>query len=280
VTTFLVALILIAKVSGIDLGGVEFEGGYIDIHNGGFGAGSTGWSNGLAFPSAFALALVIDPRRPKAEKIVPLVCYFLISAEQAWVSGRAGLIAPIAAAYFYEGVIKLSTHMGWKLLFGGLGLIGILAWNLFYDELAIFFRVERNWGNYSGYWDKVSSGRVSTYLRAIELIEQRPWTGYGFDDFRTTGLWGQYFVHNVWLKYLYQAGIFYAMTLFTYKMYTLHIVNRLQSISYSQTAPYGLIILAGLVISMLEPNIILGSFQIAAMWWFVAIACFSTDANE
>lgn len=236
----------------------------------GFATGRTGWSNGLALPAVLAASLALLPRQPRNIRLLYLICFSCIFASQISVAGRAGILAVVLTLVICAGPLKLFG--GFKAQ-SGLGLavtlfVAVIYFN--YGSISDYLRFEGYQRGDRSYIDNLSSGRISTYQIAWRLITERFFLGYGFTHWEQTGLWERNFVHNVWLKYLYQSGIIYFISLFVLKTGIL-----LRSIKWdkiqndAREVAFSPVIIAGLIITMLEPSMLIGSFQKSAVWWFI-----------
>jgi O-antigen ligase len=121
-------------------------------------------------------------------------------------------------------------------------------------------------------FDSFSAGRISGYMVALELISQRPFRGYGFDQLVLAdfGL-GYQDVHNLWLRLATEAGVFLPLAFaglisaFLVRVRSLfRVVTRDERIAlYSLAA----VVFNGLLLTLFEPNTLLGTFQNSASWW-------------
>lgn len=236
----------------------------------GFTTGRTAWSNGLALPAVLAASFGLSPGRSRNDRIFYTVCFVGIFAAQLAVGGRAGILAVVVAIIICAGPLRLYGQVRTQLMLAMVALgIGALAYAN-RETLVEVFRLDGYQRQGRSYIDNLSSGRIGTYENAWRLIRQRPWFGYGFSDWSESGNWGRAFVHNVWLKYLYQSGIPYFLMLVILKLgiFTRALkADRLKG--GGGLVIFTPVIIAGLFIAMLEPNMLIGVFQKSAVWWFV-----------
>ena len=245
----------------------------------GFGASSTGWSNGLALYLPITV-LVFSPRFSRYHKMLFVVFFFIIIFNQVTVVGRAGLFASIVITLILlilgsPQSIRNSVVIIIVVLFLCLLVIAFFIPSVFEATLTRF-RLDVFSDNLSiiQELDRISTGRVGVYLRALELISKRTFWGYGIkqtvfrlDTARIVE------VHNFWLKWTLECGITVALVLFSMILFTLYRATQtikkylLDINKKTEMLMYILIILAGLILSMFEPNTPIGSFQNSAIWW-------------
>ena len=110
----------------------------------------------------------------------------------------------------------------------------------------------------------------------MELIANRPLLGYGFDGLHSSALSRAEQIHNLWLRLGVQSGllaplVFASVVISVLLRSVRHYRetrtrrNSVKTRSVSTSLP--LVLVAGLVISMFEPNTLLGTFQTSAIWW-------------
>lgn len=220
----------------------------------GFGGLRTGWSPaiGLFVPFIFYIY----------GSIILLSIYLL---SQVLTGGRAG---------FYVSVISLLplfyTQRGWQfktrfltILF--FSILTLLVYNpSFLSGLRVFDTLSE-----SKDLDTLSTGRVSLFMDAWQSILNNPILGNAVNS---TFLGEE--VHNVFIKGWVYYGIFYfifsillviyILILCFYKIkYSKGKVNRQFFIAAT------LVIFYGILIGMVEPQIIYGNFTNFSIWWFV-----------
>ena len=110
-------------------------------------------------------------------------------------------------------------------------------------------------------------------MHAVNKILERPFQGHGIEAVwvETPGVVVE--IHNIWLKFACEFGVF--MPLFLLAMVAL--LLRRGARIYAECAPGSatrplvgssiLAVVVGLLISMLEPTLPIGAFDLAAMWW-------------
>lgn len=247
------------------------DGDEVLIAAGGFAPGRTGWSNGIAFAGVIALLLCASARGSLGKALFALA-FAGVASSQIYFGGRSGFIAPIlafGAAVFVLGVTGGKSRIMWGVMFG---LVATLAWGLYSQEIESAFRLDRQVTTvYSSQWDAILSGRLSNWQLALQLIGQRPLFGYGFNDWSESGNWGNYFVHNEWLKFTYQGGIFYALMWAVFVASLLKTAREADRVAiHSGSVPvFTAVILTALVITFSEPNTLIGVFQKSAPLWVV-----------
>lgn len=141
----------------------------------------------------------------------------------------------------------------------------------------------------AAYLDRLSSGRVTGYLESWTLFVEHPLTGVGAGAAEVSSGLGQGTneIHNLWLRLLAEGGLtlFAAVLLVVGSIVrSAHkaVVHAVQTRDRAQQAiAVGALgsIIAGIVATMVEPGVILGSMFIASAWWAVAGSVFASDAG-
>jgi O-antigen ligase len=256
---------------------VEFH--QVTLATSGFGSLRTGWSDGIALFVPLLALVILDSKKWKF--IVGLTVSVLLLAiigSQLIVGGRAGLLTSmlimVVLAYY-----KLSRVWFVAMMLTIL-LVGVSVAGVYINQLEEHLRIDRLFENKSTFeaLDHFSADRLSGYLYAVNAFLERPITGYGFGNVIYDGRE----IHNVWLRLLVEAGILLP-TVFLYiiansikSVKMLMQKNRSSStsadtvISANSGQSLSLVLIGGVVISFLEPNVLVGSFQNTAIWWAVA----------
>lgn len=230
----------------------------------------TGWSGSLAYASVIALAFM---GLSSSARSVALWggCYAIIASSQLYLGGRAGLLFPIAASL----IVLMFGFLGPRCRNSTLVVAIFLAISLgSTTSFLSSFRVatENDDGRYVNVMDKITSGRLGLIYEALDLIEQRPLTGWGFTDHRKTGLWkSESIVHNEWLKAWYQGGplylagvafVFLSLAFFAWRADHLSAITGFPPV-------FTVIVLCQLFTSMVEPNSIIGVFYKSSPFWIL-----------
>jgi hypothetical protein len=235
----------------------------------GFGASRTGWSNGISYYAAFSLCFSISSYR-KVSTMFFSLAFLSIFTSQIISGGRAGMLISLFSALLcllYYKKVKLALMMVTLL-------ISIVCFTNIDDNLGGLFRLNRLQSNYSfiSTADAYSTGRISSYLYAIKLASKKPFMGYGFGN-KILRFENVYEIHNVWLKMLIEGGVFLPLI---FIFFILHIVfKKKHDKSYfiltngNNFTVFTLytIVFVGLLTTLFEPNALIGSFQISAIWW-------------
>ena len=111
---------------------------------------------------------------------------------------------------------------------------------------------------------------------ALDALKERPWTGYGIGQVIYETSYAQLTeIHNLWLKWAVSCGV--VAPLLFLAMVTRILLSVAQNLRRAahmgdavNTAAPGLIVILGAILSLAEPNVLLGSFQISAVWWAAA----------
>lgn len=220
----------------------------------GFGGLRTGWSPaiGLFVPFIFYVY----------GSIIILSIYLL---SQILTGGRAG---------FYLSVISLLpllyTQRSWRFKARFIGILffsifGVLVYNpSLLKGLRVFDSLSE-----SSDLDSLSTGRVNLMMDAWQSILNNPISGNAVSS---TFLGEE--VHNVFVRGWVYYGVFYFIFSILLVVYTLLLC--FYKIKYSKSKnnrrffiAATLVIFYGVLVGMVEPQIIFGNFTNFSIWWFV-----------
>lgn len=132
----------------------------------------------------------------------------------------------------------------------------------------------------------VSGHRVRHFNIAFERIAQRPLVGHGWKRVLLRGYRGRVVeVHNLWLRWAVYAGLLaplgFALLTLAVLAAVFRLWRRTRRTEEGDTARVlGLILILGLIASMFEGSVILGSFQLTALWWAAAGAAVGLEARS
>ena len=132
----------------------------------------------------------------------------------------------------------------------------------------------------------VSGHRVRHFNIAFERIAQRPLLGHGWRQVQLRGYRGRIVeVHNLWLRWAVYTGLLaplgFALLTLAVLAAAFRLWRRTRRTGEGDTARVlGLILVLGLIASMFEGSVILGSFQLTALWWAAAGAAVGLEARS
>ena len=167
------------------------------------------------------------------------------------------------------------------LLLGGVAALVLVALNL--ETFLIQMRIIANpdVATSGNVLNDISSGRVYGAMIALERALESPLIGHGFGNVTLKGTE----IHNLWLKLFVEAGLLLPLLLayLVYRVFRMvlkkrAVLKREAGVSYAHRYQYAClrayeaILLMGLLMSMLEPRALLGSYQLSVLWW-CAIGC-------
>lgn len=132
--------------------------------------------------------------------------------------------------------------------------------------------------------DVFTASRVTTLRKGINGVQERPFTGHGLraEDMLTERgeVWGRtpppVEIHNLWIKWAAYTGVLGPLMMAAVVIAILRIgVKNLSAawrLARDRLAAISLclILLAGAIATMFEPNVLVGSFQLTALWWAAA----------
>lgn len=264
------------------------ELGTFDVTAAGFGGLRTGWSNGLSLYMAFSLIWIYSkkPRNIFIKVLAAIIMAGLIFSSQYMVGGRAGLLSSIfifliLAHYLIPPANRALVYIAFSVV------TAAAAGQAVYEHL----RIDRLMSDENASVDKLdhfSANRITTYRFAIKKIGESPLFGHGFGRVNVVG---DSEIHNVWLKHAAEAGLFFLASelLLIWKlMVPLPGVKRARKSQRALTDNARLYLFCwatlfgGLIISMLEPRMLFGSFQSSAIWWCAAgaLAALKKQSNR
>lgn len=264
-------LSLISAITGITI--VSPAPWHDPFSSSAFGGYRTGWSNSLFLFIPFLLFYFMQSDIRK-EKVYCIIAITGIIASQILSGGRSGVICSILAILIFsrfniKGIIFIAFTI--IVLYQILSIKMIERFLRASDE-----QIENKTG--SSTIDKISSGRVGGYELGIKYFFDSPLWGNGFGAseylMEKKGFAGD--IHNTWLKRLVDAGLLLVGTLIIlfYQLYKSGVRNlKKQKVSPNLLTLFRTMFFLALVISMGEPNYLIGSFQGEAFFWAVMSSC-------
>lgn len=236
-----------------------------------FGCSRTGWSGGLALYLPFLVVFAFRRDIGVLRRWSYLALAGGVLAAQAGVGGRAGLLASIVVVAVF---IYYFMPRRWKVLGSAAALLAAAAVTIpttLSEQLRLDEIPEEPTSLMD--WNYVSSGRIGGALQATAFIAERPFAGHGIGAVRAEFRGGHPEIHNLWLKWAVYCGVLAPLLFLALVIVLLaqarrlaHVVDRHRSVAVAS----GLVIVAGLVLSMLEPGTPFGEFQNNALWWAAA----------
>ena len=237
----------------------------------GFGAGRTGWSNGITYYAVISLCFAFTSSR-KSVRFVYLAAFMGIFLSQLIAAGRAGILVSIVAPILFLILLKkwrlvlvMSLVLIVLVVYAGGMLTDSLRFNRLLTSEVTMKQI-----------DHFSAGRISGYLFAIDLATKEPLFGYGFGHEKVkyeTQFESGKEIHNLWLKLLVEGGIFLPLSFLMFSSYVLIKINRnvkyllITSANNVEFVALYCVFISGIIISMFEPNALIGSLQVSAIWW-------------
>ncbi len=274
-------LVLSAGVIGFPDWPSPFLGRPFTLADTGFGGMRTGWSIGIALllPTALMLADYLGRNMVLLRAAyLGVVCLLLIGS-QVVVGGRTGLVASFVGIACW---MLYGRKAVWLLV---IPIAGVVFMSLDMDWLLHHLRIDRlQSGVTMKTVDHFSASRIEGYETALKLIVREPILGHGFGSFHLSG-WSYIrgdSIHNLWLRLGVQAGLLCPIVfavivgavgrkvLMVRKMAVSLKMNSIGSMQHNLTTAFLGVYLAGLVATLAEPSVLLGTFQNSAPWWMIA----------
>jgi len=230
----------------------------------GFGSLRTGWSSGTSlFVGILASGFILA--KHWYLKLILAASFSTIIMSQVVVGGRAGILASLICLI---GVFIYNKKILYIVIFSIVGVIFVFQ-NM--DYIIVHLRFDRlESGVDAGALDNFSAGRLESNLVALRLAFEKPIFGHGFGSVTFSGTE----IHNLWLRIFVEAGMFMPLI---FASIVLNILLRCKENINTSSAEnkklyvgFFIILTSGLVITMLEPRFIMGTFQISALWWAIA----------
>ena len=236
-----------------------------------FGCARTGWSGGVALYLPVLLVFFFRRDVGMVRRLVFLALGLGLVAGQVGVGGRGGLVASavvvVAFAYYF-------VPRRWKVLGTSVALLLGLGITL-PITMQEHLRLHRIPDNPSSLMDlnDLSAGRVGGAMQAVGHLAERPFAGHGLGTVRIEYGAARPEIHNLWLKWAVYCGILAPLFFLAIVVSLLRRARRAIAVATenrSVVVVAGLTLIAGLVLSMLEPGVPFGTFQNSALWWAAA----------
>lgn len=236
----------------------------------GFGSLRTGWSCSVAPFVPIALSMVLPAHRPLLVRVLFAAAAAAIVLSQLVVAGRSGMLASFLGMLW---IITGRDQRRWLPVIAAAGVAAIvMAQDFLYNAMRLR---ELGSGKVDSVHDlnKFSAHRVDSDIIAFKAFLDNPVAGHGFHEF-TFG--GGTEIHNLWLRLAVEGGALLPLGL-AWLVWQVWRAIGIGAGAQQSTKPLGLdtrylqaIILMGVIMSMLEPRILLGTFQLNTVWWAAA----------
>jgi hypothetical protein len=240
----------------------------------GFAATSTGWGAVLAPVALLAATLYRrDRARPYRAKTFAALALIGSVSSIAATSARGGVAAIIVGTIFELAAARKGRLFALFVVFS----IAMIMWQL--DVTALlpdnYFRGFDASGSLFSIIDSASTGRLESFLGALNHFEESPIIGVGPEE---AVVWINNFEtvqpHNTWLRILAESGLLLGIPVLyvTWRMLRLASIDRAGSHGESERSniswpSVGPVIVGGLVLAFVEPRIIFGTFNANAVFW-------------
>lgn len=246
------------------------------LHVSGFGSLRTGWSNALSLYVGAIFLILTKLKKPSLfYRLICLLVAALIIGSQFVVGGRAGILSSLFVITFISWF-----YLPKKFAVGLISIMVLASIYFITDEFLTHLRIDRLQGSGETQLqtlDKFSAGRITSYQYALQKWIESPIIGHGYGGEAKIGAKE---IHNMWLKLLAEGGIllFAVFAYFCFRLikttpFKLEKLNnpKYKIIKYNRI-DYILwpILIQGMILTMFEPNAVLGTFQTSALWWVVA----------
>lgn len=258
----------------------------------GFDAVNTGWSVALAmFLPISALLFCMPPKRwPLGWKRFSVLAAVMLVLGQFISGGRGGLFTGLAVVGGFA-LLPITRRFGLVLIVW----IAIGAWTTCLDrscadllslDEVLEGQVLQHGDGLSRSTpaedsvaalcslDRLATGRVIGYEVAAEKFADKPLIGHGLGQISYLSRPStESEVHNLWLKWSVDTGVlapllFLAMAGAMLRAgRTVYRDQRRAELERTGAGILSLVLVAGLLVSLIEPWVPFGNFQIAGLWW-------------
>lgn len=275
----LVAIACVPVFASKYLGGPDFAGPsqFVADHLwiSGFSSVRTGWSNGIALYVAPLLLVLVRPMRSGfLLKALSGLAVCAIILAQITVAGRAGMVASFLVLLF-----AFSTR-GYRTVLLVIAVAGIVFVALNPNTVASHLRITRDPATQQGAddIDTISAGRLQGDVVGIQRALESPLIGHGLRN----AVVGDGEIHNLWIRLANESGLFAPIVLLVIVAgVSRRALMMLRQAGFDRRQRFRSnvclgAIAGGVFMSMVEPRILLGTFQISVMWWaFAGLVCAS-----
>lgn len=238
------------------------------IAGGGFAAQSTTWGVSATLTGLFAASLLLRGMKPTfGQHVRASLTVFIFAGSAAAVSSRGGTFTLLflwAMALLFNTKNIKSSLLVLTMLF----IVVLIAFDSVVAE-DFFRNLEFNSFNEASL-AQLTTGRVLTYAYALSIFSTSPLTGVG----QVTAIHPEWNlqIHNTYLRILAESGIFSFIFLL---MIIRKLINDMfknskrfaVSPSFENLPNVNLVVIAGFILALVEPNVIFGSFNANIIFW-------------
>ncbi|MBV5262130.1 hypothetical protein FLX56_27455 [Synechococcus moorigangaii CMS01] len=226
----------------------------------GFNLGRTGWGTGTSMALVLCGSLLVGRRKPW----LGITLLALAILAPAAMGARGAALGAMAA--FAVVLITMRELGHWRFAaIGAAALVPVIGIDYLVSAGVLserFFNIREN-ADWFFTVDEMSTGRLSTWVNAIENFTRSPIIGVGVEASQTVRHTGQVVaVHNVWLGFLSEGGLMAflpAMFIFLWSAARIWRIAEFRSL-----------LVFAVVVSMLEPSVVFGSFGNQVAYWTAA----------
>ena len=245
----------------------------------GLGGWRTGWSNGVALFIPFGLIPVFRPG-PLVMRIGVAAAVASTVLGQLVTGGRAGVVVALLSI-----LLMLTFTQGLAgLVVGAVAVIGVAVALTSGAATGVGIdRFEQPLGS-----DETTATRLELVQFGWDQFGEQPLTGHGIGiPVLGTVAGEQLEIHNVWLRLAAEGGILLAASMIAV---TVSIIAKAVDVlwraakGYTSTdvpaaSAFVSCLLGGVVVSLIEPNIFLGTMHVSIVWWVAAGAAVAMHAG-
>ena len=246
-----------------------------------YGSHYTAWSISLALvlPVVALLPEAAGRRTGFRITLAGFLCALVLFVSLFIGGGRVGIVGALIALACLA-LIRPHKFMIVPAVAALSAVVAIVAFNSSCSDHLRLYQFSTVFGLPQGTTaaaNTLGTGRFSGYRAAASAVAERPLVGHGIGQVRFEGAHGRPTeIHSLWLKWAAYSGVlapalFAAMVCVLARKGLRLALSRAADATERVTARAMLVILAcGLLVSLVEPNALFGSFQYTAIWWAAA----------
>lgn len=232
----------------------------LNVAETGFSGNRIQWSVSISI--FLAWFLIGGKRAPMFRIVVSIFCIF----GQVMVASRSGFVGTLIVLIALS-IRNLRPGRILLVLAAAVGVMYFISSHL--DELRL---ATGGFGSFNSI-NQLSTGRLANYEKGLALFSSHPLFGAGIGNGHVQTAMGNLMIHNIILRFAVEGGVLYAISLVILFIVALRYAWMTFRGNSSFHSAAAVVVLIGIVISMVEPEVPLGSFYINAVWWFSLAAC-------
>ncbi len=258
-------------VSIRNFGNYDYLIGVARASDSGFNSGRTGWAPPVMMATLVLAAMLVVPdqngRRRWALAAAGIVAFGFLAC--AVIGARGATMATLVVGLSWLLLARGNqTAAIWALWSAAIGSL-LIDWAALLPER--FFRDASGVGLFERL-DYITTGRLTTYVEGLRNFADSPVVGVGTQDSFILLITGELLqIHNIWIRAISEGGLLLGIPVFFLGWLILRtalmprlVVGPRSELGCPNFRP---VVLAGLLVSMMEPSAIFGAFNNNALFW-------------